>query len=65
MRMIVLAALVTVAIGLLGTPHMMAAPVNGNAVGQAAAAASPVIKVPCAMRRVCGRGACVYRRYCW
>jgi hypothetical protein len=63
--MIVLAALTAMAIGFLGTAQTMAAPAQGSVIGAAAASTSPVTKVPCAMRRVCGRRGCAMRRVCW
>jgi hypothetical protein len=65
MRTILLAALVATGIGLLGTSLTLAAPAQGSSIAAAAATTSPVTKVPCAMRRVCGRRGCVMRRVCW
>jgi hypothetical protein len=65
MRTIVLNAAFTLALALLGTAGTHAAPVNGAALGSAAKTGSFVHKVPCAMRRVCGRRGCVRRRVCW
>ena len=56
MRMIVLAALVAIGIGLMATSPTMAVPANGSVLSQAAARNSPVAKVPCAWRR--GRSVC-------
>lgn len=64
MRMIVLTALAAMAIGMVGTSPMIAAPASGNAIANAAASTSPVTKVPCAMRRVCGRRGCAMQRVC-
>ena len=61
---LVLAAIVTVGIG-LASSATMAAPVNGNVVGQAAAEASPVTKVWCGWRRVCGPRGCLRCWVCW
>jgi hypothetical protein len=64
-RIHVLAAvIVTAALGLACATQALAAPVSGQAVGQAAAAASPMTKVACAMRRVCDARGCVSRRVC-
>lgn len=65
MRMIVLAVLTTVGIGLLATPQILAAPTSGSVIDKAAATTSPVTKVPCAWRRTCGYRGCVRRRVCW
>jgi hypothetical protein len=69
-KAIALAILVAVGIGLIGAPGASAAPASGSVIGEAARAASPVTKVPCAMRRVCSRGAygrmyCRSVRPCW
>jgi hypothetical protein len=65
MRMISLAALTAMAIGLIGTSPSAAGPANGTVIGQAAAKTSIVSQVPCARRRVCGPRGCVVRRVCW
>jgi hypothetical protein len=65
MRILVLAAIATIGIGFWGMSHLLAAPINGTAIDQAAASTSPVTKVPCASRRVCGRYGCARRRVCW
>ena len=58
-------AIVAVTLGLLAVPSVTAAPANGPVINQAAAATSPVMKAPCAVRRVCGYRGCVSRRACW
>ncbi len=65
MRTIVFSAAFTLALALLGTTGVNAAPANGTAIGSAAKTDSIVHQVPCAMRRVCGRRGCVTRRVCW
>jgi hypothetical protein len=64
-RMFVLLMFAALAITVIGLPDLAAAPANGRAIGEAAAATSPITKVPCAMRRVCGRYGCASRRVCW
>ena len=64
-RIYVLAAVIVMAaLGLACATHAMATPVSSQAVGQAAATASPITKVPCAMRRVCDAHGCASRRVC-
>jgi hypothetical protein len=46
MRMIVTAAMATIAIGLAGASPTPAAPVDAGVINNAATAASPVTKVP-------------------
>jgi hypothetical protein len=65
MRMIILAAMAAAGISLVANVPMLAAPINGGAIDKAAATTSPVTKVPCAWRRVCGRYGCARRRVCW
>ncbi len=65
MKTIILATLIGFSIGLMGTTRVMAAPASGAVIGQAAATTSPITKVPCAWRRVCGVRGCVSRRACW
>ena len=60
----ILAGIVSIGVG-LASPAAMAAPANGNVVGQAAAEASPVTKVWCGWRRVCGPRGCGRRWVCW
>src|SRR5215813_4996332 len=65
MRKIALAALAAIAMGLIGTASVMAAPAQGNAIGAAAATTLPVTKAAvCATRRVCNRRGCAMRRVC-
>jgi cell division protein FtsN len=45
MRMIVLAALASIAIGLVGATHTSAAPISASVIDKAATATSPVTKV--------------------
>jgi hypothetical protein len=65
MRMIVVAAMATIAIGLAGAPPTSAAPVNAGVINNAATATSPVTKVPCRWRSTCGPRGCVKARRCW
>ncbi len=48
MQKIVLVALATLVIGLMGTSRITAAPTSGSVIGHAAAMTSPITKVPCA-----------------
>jgi hypothetical protein len=63
MKVLVL-TLITIAAGLMATSQITAAPVSGSVIGQAATAVSPVTKVACAPRRVCGTRRCVSRLAC-
>jgi len=65
MRMIVVAAMATIAIGLAGAPSTSAAPINAGVINNAATATSPVTKVPCRWRSTCGPRGCVKTRRCW
>ena len=65
MKMMVLLALMTFGLGLMGTSQLMAAPANGSAIGEAAATVSSVSNVRCVWRQTCARGRCVSRRVCW
>jgi len=65
MQKIVVVALATLVIGLMGTSRITAAPTSGSVIGHAAAMTSPITKVPCAVRRACGYRGCVRRRVCW
>lgn len=65
MKKIVLAILITVGFGIMGASPIMAAPANGSVVAQAATSTSPITKVVCGMRRVCGVRGCVMQRVCW
>jgi hypothetical protein len=64
-RNVLCGAIVAVALGLLAVHNVTAAPANGPVINQTAMATSPVTKVPCAVRRVCGYRGCVARRACW
>jgi len=65
MKKTVLIGLVVIGIGLTASSSSMAAPASGNVISQAAAIASPVTKVWCRWRRVCGPRGCFSRRVCW
>ena len=65
MRAILLEAIVILAIVSTVPSQTAAAPVSGSVIGHAATMTSPVTKVPCAFRRVCGPRGCVSRRACW
>lgn len=65
MRTIILSSIFALALALLGMAGASAAPVSGNALGNAADQNPIVHQVPCAWRRVCGRRGCVSRRVCW
>jgi len=65
MKATLLAALIVLGIGLIGAPVAWGASANGTVIGEAARASSPIVKVPCRVRRVCDRYGCRSVRRCW